>query len=135
MAQDFESAFSTKIMSGSFTNLLSSNSDDAVIGIRFSNLHSGSVTVDAKITRSSKDYHLIKEAPIPSGGSLELIHGTRQFLSNSKFKIVPKVGDFYFFPHYLMHTVYPFKGSDEERRSISFNAIIDENIFDVHGQS
>ena len=56
MAQDFESAFSTKIMSGSFTNLLSSNSDDAVIGIRFSNLHSGSVTVDAKITRGSKDY-------------------------------------------------------------------------------
>ena len=75
MAQDFESAFSTKIMSGSFTNLLASNSDDAVIGIRFSNLHSGSVTVDAKITRSSKDYHLIKEAPIPSGGSLELIDG------------------------------------------------------------
>ena len=75
MAQDFESAFSTKIMSGSFTNLLSSNSDDAVIGIRFSNLHSGSVTVDAKITRGSKDYHLIKEAPIPSGGSLELIDG------------------------------------------------------------
>tara|TARA_Y100000356_G_C11103542_1_gene205694 strand:+ start:54 stop:383 length:330 start_codon:yes stop_codon:yes gene_type:complete len=75
MAQDFESAFSTKIMSGSFTNLLASNSDDAVIGIRFSNLHSGSVTVDAKITRGSKDYHLIKEAPIPSGGSLELIDG------------------------------------------------------------
>ena len=75
MAQDFESTFATKIMSGSFTNLLASNSDDAVIGIRFSNLHSGSVTVDAKITRGSKDYHLIKEAPIPSGGSLELIDG------------------------------------------------------------
>ena len=75
MAQDFESAFSTKIMSGSFTNLLASNSDDAVIGIRFANLHSGSVTVDAKITRSSTDFHLIKEAPIPAGGSLELIDG------------------------------------------------------------
>ena len=67
------------------------------------------------------------------GGSLELIHGSRQFLSNSKLKITPKVGDFYFFPHYLMHTVYPFKGTDDERRSISFNAIIDQNIFDVHG--
>ena len=63
------------------------------------------------------------------GGSLELIHGSNQFLSNSKFKITPKVGDFYFFPHYLMHTVYPFKGTDEERRSISFNALIDENIY------
>ena len=69
------------------------------------------------------------------GGSLELIHGSRQFLSNSKFKITPKVGDFYFFPHYLMHTVYPFKGTDDERRSISFNAIIDQNIFDVHGRN
>jgi hypothetical protein len=68
------------------------------------------------------------------GGTLNLIHGSRQFLSNSQFKIIPKVGDFYFFPHYLMHTVYPFKGSDEERRSISFNALIDENIFNVYDQ-
>ena len=75
MAQDFESAFATKIMSGSFTSLLTSNSDDAVIGVRSANLHSGSVTVDAKITRSAVDYHLIKEAPIPAGGSLELIDG------------------------------------------------------------
>ncbi len=69
------------------------------------------------------------------GGSLELIHGSRQFLSNAKLKITPKVGDFYFFPHYLMHTVYPFKDTDDERRSISFNAVIDENIFDVHGRN
>jgi|TARA_B100001094_G_C18195720_1_gene810753 hypothetical protein len=75
MAQDFESLFETKITSGSFTNLMTSNSDDAVIGIRFANLHSGSVSVDAKITRSAKDFHLIKNAPIPAGGSLELIDG------------------------------------------------------------
>ena len=67
------------------------------------------------------------------GGRLELIHGTTQFMSNSKMTIIPKVGDFYFFPHYLMHTVYPFKGTDEERRSISFNAVIDEDVFQVHG--
>ena len=48
--------------------------------------------------------------------------------------IKPKVGDFYFFPHYLMHTVFPFRGSDEERRSISFNATIDEDIFNVYGK-
>ena len=68
------------------------------------------------------------------GGRLTLIHGTRQFLSNAKLQIIPEVGDFYFFPHYLMHTVYPFKGTEEERRSISFNAIIDENIFNVYGK-
>ena len=66
------------------------------------------------------------------GGNLELINGTRMFMSNSTFSIIPKVGDFYFFPNYLMHTVYPFKGTDEERRSISFNANIDENIYNVY---
>jgi len=63
------------------------------------------------------------------GGDLNLIHGSRQFLSKSIFPIKPKVGDFYFFPNYLMHTVYPFNGTREERRSISFNANIDEKIF------
>ena len=67
------------------------------------------------------------------GGTLNLIHGTRQFMSSSKLKIIPEVGDFYIFPHYLMHTVYPFKGSDQERRSISFNANIDEEVFNVYG--
>ena len=53
------------------------------------------------------------------------------FLSNSIHTIVPKVGDFYFFPNYMMHVVYPFKNTDEERRSISFNANIDKKIFEI----
>ena len=64
-------------------------------------------------------------------GQLTLIHGQRAFMSNSQFKIAPVVGDFYIFPHYLMHTVYPFKDTDEERRSISFNPVVDEKTFDV----
>ena len=67
-------------------------------------------------------------------GLLSLIHGSKMFLSDSTFNIEPRVGDFYFFPNYLMHTVYPFSNTDEERRSISFNALIDENIFNVYGQ-
>ena len=67
------------------------------------------------------------------GGNLQLMHGSRMFLSHSTMNIVPKVGDFYFFPHYLMHQVFPFKDSKEERRSISFNAMIDDNIYDVYG--
>ena len=68
------------------------------------------------------------------GGNLQLIHGNRLFLCPSLLDIKPKVGDFYFFPHYLMHTVFPFRGSEEERRSISFNATIDEEIFNVYGK-
>ena len=62
-------------------------------------------------------------------GKLVLIHGSRSFLCNSKYEILPEVGDFYIFPHYLMHTVYPFKDTNDERRSISFNAKVDDNIF------
>ena len=69
------------------------------------------------------------------GGNLQLIHGSRMFLCHSTINIVPKVGDFYFFPNYLMHTVFPFKNSSEERRSISFNANIDENIYNVYGKA
>ena len=66
------------------------------------------------------------------GGYLQLIHGSKLFSCDSTFSIEPQVGDFYLFPHYLMHTVFPFKNNDEERRSISFNAFIDENIYNVY---
>ena len=54
------------------------------------------------------------------------------FLCESTLNIIPEVGDFYFFPNYLMHTVFPFKDSNEERRSISFNAKIDDEIYNVY---
>jgi hypothetical protein len=66
-------------------------------------------------------------------GHISLVHGNRMFNSRSMINIKPMVGDFYIFPNYLMHTVYPFWGSDEERRSISFNAVIDEEIYNVYG--
>ena len=62
-------------------------------------------------------------------GKLVLIHGSKSFLCNSKYEITPEVGDFYIFPHYLMHTVYPFKDTNDERRSISFNAKVEDKIF------
>lgn len=62
-------------------------------------------------------------------GKLTFNHGTKTFLCNGVHNISPEIGDFYIFPSYLMHSVYPFKNSKEERRSVSFNALIDENIF------
>ena len=67
-----------------------------------------------------------------NNGEIHLVHGSKQFLSNAIFKIKPKVGNFYYFPNYLLHTVYPFYAENEERRSISFNATIDEDIYDVY---
>ena len=64
-------------------------------------------------------------------GRLMFIHGSEMFNCKSTFSINPKVGDFYFFPNYLLHTVYPFYKKDDERRSVSFNAVIDEDIYNV----
>ena len=63
-------------------------------------------------------------------GKIQLVHGSHHFLSKSQLTITPKVGEFYFFPNYLMHTVYPFYNNNEERRSISFNAYIDNDIYE-----
>jgi len=65
-------------------------------------------------------------------GYLQMIHGTKQFLSNSIYNIKPEVGDLYLFPNYMMHTVFPFSETNEERRSVSFNAVIDEDIQNVY---
>ena len=75
-----------------------------------------------------------KRNKVYRGGNLQLIHGSRMFTCPSTYNIIPEVGDFYLFPNYLMHTVFPFKGTDEERRSISFNATIDDEIYDVYGK-
>tara|TARA_Y100001970_G_scaffold285128_1_gene404013 strand:- start:54 stop:674 length:621 start_codon:yes stop_codon:yes gene_type:complete len=61
-------------------------------------------------------------------GKLDLIHGSKMFLCNSNYIVTPEVGDMYLFPNYLMHSVYPFTGTEEERRSVSFNAFIDKNV-------
>ena len=63
-------------------------------------------------------------------GKINFIHGSKKFLSNPRTEISPKVGDMCIFPHYLMHEVYPFN-SEGERRSISFNALIDDEIFNT----
>jgi len=67
-------------------------------------------------------------------GNLQLVHGSKNFLSPVTLNIKPKVGDFYFFPHYLMHSVYPFQNKNSERRSVSFNAYIDFDIYNSFGK-
>ena len=62
-----------------------------------------------------------------NNGKLELVEGSRKLFCRANYLITPKVGDFYLFPHYLLHSVYPFSNSEEERRSVSFNATIESD--------
>ena len=95
--------------------------------------HSGHVSGAGflKVPKDLGSYVQNKDEKKYQGGTLNLVHGSRQFLSHSTKVIRPEVGDFYFFPSYLMHTVYPFRGNDEKRRSISFNANIDDEFYKI----
>ena len=86
-----------------------------------------------KVPKNFGEYHQ-KDKVNNQNGKLALVHGSKMFMQESTYVVTPKVGDFYFFPNYLMHTVYPFTGTDEERRSVSFNAMIDDDIFNVFKQ-
>ena len=70
-----------------------------------------------KTVQSNKKHNL--------NGKLVLIDGSKKLFCNPTHTITPEVGDFYLFPNYLMHAVYPFAETDEERRSVSFNAKLD----------
>ena len=87
MAQDFERSYASSISnsSGSPTTIVTSNSDDALISIRLVNKHTASVSVSVVIASGGTTYNVIKDAPIPVGGSLELI--------DSGSKIVIQTGD------------------------------------------
>ena len=64
-------------------------------------------------------------------GEINFMHGSEQFLSVGLKTEKPQISDFYIFPSYLYHFVNPFYG-DGERRSISFNANVDEDIAKDH---
>tara|TARA_Y100001970_G_scaffold170752_1_gene208707 strand:- start:10175 stop:10813 length:639 start_codon:yes stop_codon:yes gene_type:complete len=66
-----------------------------------------------------------------TNGNINFTYGVKQFMNNGHISYKPKVGDFYIFPNYLFHSVNPFFGPGE-RRSISFNAFIDDKIYNVY---
>tara|TARA_Y100000591_G_C21627392_1_gene590999 strand:+ start:154 stop:777 length:624 start_codon:yes stop_codon:yes gene_type:complete len=92
-------------------------------------MHSGHIS-GVGYTKVPSNLGSTKQKNKPNkNGHLQLIHGSKSFLSNAIMDILPEVGDFYFFPHYVMHAVYPFSDTNEERRSISFNALLDDDIY------
>lgn len=80
MAQDFERTI-TKDIDASLADIrATANTDDAIVGIRLANTSdTTSITVDVKIVDNNDSDallgHIIKNAPIPVGSSLELIDG------------------------------------------------------------
>ena len=76
MAQDFERASASAVGTAE-TDLVTSNSDDALIGIRVTNILTSAVTCDCYIDKTGlgTDYHICKNLAIPPSSSVELIQG------------------------------------------------------------
>ena len=92
MAQDFERTI-TKDIDASLADIrATSNSDDAIVGLRLANTTTSTINADVAITDSSNNVtaYLIKNAPIPSGSSLELIDGGAKIVLQSGDKLRAK---------------------------------------------
>ena len=77
MAQNFQ-----RTLNRSITLLASpqelraaTTTNDAIIGVRCTNTSGVSVDITVYVKNTSTNYYIIKDAPIPTGGSLELIDG------------------------------------------------------------
>ncbi len=89
--------------------------------------HSGHVSGVGYLKVPEKLGNISEKKKNNDKGRLTLIHGSVNLFSKATYVIKPVVGDFYLFPNYLLHTVYPFTDTNEERRSISFNANLDRD--------
>lgn len=77
--------FKRKVQRGIGTSLtqvgtyaVPSSTEVTIIGLDIANTSSSQVLVDATLNDGSNDTYLIKEAPIPSGGSLVVIGGDQK---------------------------------------------------------
>ncbi len=87
MANNFSST-NARIANNSLTTVVSTTSNkQIVIGCLVSNTGGTSILVDVMINDGSNDRFLIKEAPLPTGSSLEVVSGKVVIPSGGSLKI------------------------------------------------
>ena len=57
----------------------------------------------------------------PHNGHLEFLGNDSSPIAVIQFRVDAKVGDFFIFPYTTLHGVYPFWGTDQARRTLSYN--------------
>ena len=79
MAQNFR-RYTFNAVGTSPETLVTANSYDTIVGISVSNILGSTILVDVYINDGSNDIYLVKTAPIPSGGSLQILAGGAKFV-------------------------------------------------------
>jgi len=83
MAQDFEST--GILVTNSETTIYTSNSDDAIVGLRLANILTTAITMDVYIDLAGggTNYYLCKNLSIPPASSVELVQGGAKIVVQS----------------------------------------------------
>ena len=79
MAQNFR-RYTSNAVGASPEAVYTANSYDAIVGISLSNILATAITVDCYINDGSNNIYLVKDAPIPTGGSLQVLDGGAKFV-------------------------------------------------------
>jgi len=79
MAQNFR-RYTSNAVGASPAAVYTANSYDAIVGISLSNILATAITVDCYINDGSNNIYLVKDAPIPTGGSLQVLDGGAKFV-------------------------------------------------------
>ena len=74
MAQNFRRYTNNNVGTSAVT-LFTANSFDTVVGINVANVVTSQITVSVYINDGANDIHLVKDAPIPVGGALQILDG------------------------------------------------------------
>ena len=79
MAQNFRRYTFPAVGTGAET-VYTANSYDAIVGISLSKILSTAITVSCYIYNGSANIYLVKDAPIPTGSSLQVLDGGAKFV-------------------------------------------------------
>ena len=79
MAQNFRRYTSNDVGTSAAT-LFTADSYDTVVGISIANITTTAVIASVYINDGSNDIYLVKDAPIPSGSSLQVLDGGAKFV-------------------------------------------------------
>ena len=69
----------------------------------------------------------------PQNGRLQILGSSSGQFSNVDYQPEIEVGDFYIFPYDMRHTVYPFNGTSEIRRTLAANCDVLYNPVENRG--
>ena len=79
MAQNFR-RYTSNAVGTSPAAVYTANSYDAIVGISLSNILGTAINVSCYINDGSNNIYLVKDAPIPTGGSLQVLDGGAKFV-------------------------------------------------------